>query len=186
MNIEDLREQIKVATNNNNVVFLKDAFPVVPDWGTIIDLVDYVGSDDYVTSNTREHNIGFHRDMYIRASDVVDPNTGRSAKNISPELDTVLDFFNEVFEHDSTYSEAYINLKTRVAESSPHNDGWVAVAWGCIGSIEWRIYPNFYPKQDKEDYLTYVTNPGDVIIIPRGVFHMVTPLSPRASISLAY
>ena len=64
----------------------------------------------------------------------------------------------------------------------PHNDPWISVVWTCIGKIEWRIYKELYDEQ----YDSYITEPGDILIIPKGVLHSVIPLEPRMSISLAY
>ncbi len=184
--LKNLKEEITQAILNEKTIFIKGLFNKTPSWGQFIRLIDYAESNRYVSSDVRSDPIGFNRDMYLRVADIFNPNTGKSAEEIIPELDNVLDFFNNIFDHKSIYSEAYLNLKTEALKTNPHNDNWTAVAWGCEGKTEWRIYEDSFPNVDEEKYESYIMTPGDIIIIPKGVVHCVIPLEPRASISLAY
>ena len=44
--------------------------------------------------------------------------------------------------------------------------------WQIQGSTKWEF-----------DSLSYILNPGDLIYVPRGVYHSVFPLTPRVGIS---
>ena len=99
--------------------------------------------------------------------------------NLFNGLNEVINFFDNVFEEKVNYGECYVNFHSNASIKPAHNDKWTAVVLSCIGNIEWRIF-------DKENYTSYITEPGDVIVIPQGVMHSVVPLEPRLSISLAY
>lgn len=186
LNIEDLKKEVVNAINNQTVIFIKSLFNKTPSWNQFIQLIDYAESKDYVSSNIRNDAMGFGGNMYLRIADVFNPITGKNAENIMPELDFVVDFFNNIFDHKSIYSEAYLNFKSNISKTEPHNDDWIAVAWGCEGVTEWQIYNDYFSDKNKEKYDSYMMNPGDIIIIPKGVVHCVVPQEPRASISLAY
>lgn len=183
MNIKETKEKLKYAFENKQVLVLEKAFSEVPNWENFVDMIEHVDSTNHNSTNTRGDKFGIHASMYIRIADVFDPVTNRSAGDKIPEFDAVLDFCNNLFEKETTYAEAYINLKTQTEVAVAHNDPWTAVAWTCIGEVEWRIYRD---QESKSDFYRIFTNPGDLIIIPQGVMHSVHPVTPRASISLAY
>lgn len=177
------KKEILNLHNNDEVVVIKKIFNDVLNWSDFIKLIDYVSSKKYNSSNIRKEAISIqNKEFYIRISDVIDPITKKNINNIIPQLDCVVDFFDDIFNQKVNYAECYANLTSNSSIKQAHNDQWTAVAWNCVGSVEWRIYNNL----DKDIYQSYILNPGDVIVIPKGILHSVVAKEPRMSISLAY
>lgn len=90
--------------------------------------------------------------------------------------------FNQIKEENKntrfyvTTAHLYVSLSEKSKTSGKHRDGAFVWYWQCIGNTKWIVYEN-----EKEN--TYELSPGDLIYIPRGVFHSVSPLTPRAGIS---
>jgi hypothetical protein len=179
--IKNLKNQLK--NNNDEVILIKNLFPDVLDWKDFITLIDFTVSKNHVSSNIRKEKIAeYKEEYYLRFSDVIDPNTKKSTGELFPKLDSVVDFFNDIFEETVNYAESYVNLTSKASIKLPHNDQWTAVIWDCIGKIECRIYKDC----NDENYDSYILFAGDAIIIPKGKFHSIVPLEPRFSMSLAY
>ena len=90
--------------------------------------------------------------------------------------------FNKIEEQNKntrfniTTAHLYISLSKNSKTSGKHRDGAFVWYWQCIGNTQWIIYEN-------EKEFTYELSPGDIIYVPRGVYHSVFPLTPRAGIS---
>ena len=90
--------------------------------------------------------------------------------------------FNKIEEQNKntrfniTTAHLYISLSKNSKTSGKHRDGAFVWYWQCIGKTQWIIYEN-------EKEFTYELSPGDIIYVPRGVYHSVFPLTPRAGIS---
>jgi hypothetical protein len=74
-------------------------------------------------------------------------------------------------------AHCYISLLETSATFGRHNDNADVFFWQVQGSTQWRV------EQDSQVY-EYTLLPNDVIYIPRFAVHEVTPLSPRAGISI--
>lgn len=68
----------------------------------------------------------------------------------------------------------YMSLSTVSNGHGKHNDTDDVWYWQCKGITQWQ----------GEDF-KHVLTPGDLIYIPKGVYHQVTSLSPRAGISMS-
>ncbi len=71
----------------------------------------------------------------------------------------------------------YVSLSKFSKSFGKHNDTAYVWFWQCIGSTQWKVY------ETGNLILKYTLNPGDLIYIPKEMYHDVTPLSPRAGIS---
>ena len=67
----------------------------------------------------------------------------------------------------------YFNVSLHGGSYGRHNDEVDVYFWQCQGSTKWVM-----------DDCEYVLEPGDMIYIPRGIYHNVIPLTPRAGISM--
>jgi hypothetical protein len=175
-------EKIQQLLLENKVVILDGAFKDTPRWDSFIYLIDFLSAEDYSGTEIRKRKLGLNNDLYLRVADAVDIESQNSTNNLMPELNKVVSYFNTLFKEKTKYSECYLNLTKHCEFKEPHNDQWTAVSWNCQGIVEWRIYKN----ENNEEYDTFILNPGDVIIVPKYIRHSVIPLTPRASISLAY
>lgn len=85
-----------------------------------------------------------------------------------PEVKSVLDRLNLITAH------TYLNLTTQnYGGLGRHNDTMDVWYWQCHGITTWKF-----------DHGVYVLQPGDLITIPKGVYHEVIPLTPRLGISM--
>jgi len=174
------KEEVLNLHDNKNAFILKNLFNSDYNWEDLFKFLEYASSKNYISSNVREEPIAFYgNELYLRVADIINPNTKKSVNNLFNGLNEVINFFDNVFEEKVNYGECYVNFHSNASIKPAHNDKWTAVVLSCIGNIEWRIF-------DKENYTSYITEPGDVIVIPQGVMHSVVPLEPRLSISLAY
>lgn len=85
-----------------------------------------------------------------------------------PKVESVLKDLNCNIAH------LYFNITTRAKTFGRHNDVMDVYFWQCQGVTKW-IFDN--------DEI--ILNPGDLIYIPKGVFHNVVPLSPRLGVSMS-
>ena len=68
----------------------------------------------------------------------------------------------------------YFNVTTKAETFGRHKDTMDVYYWQCQGVTQWIV-------EDKN----VILNPGDLIYIPSGMYHSVTPLSPRLGISMS-
>ena len=68
----------------------------------------------------------------------------------------------------------YFNITTVGDNFGNHKDDEDVYFWQCQGLSKWLI-------ENKE----YILEPGDLIIVPAGVYHNVKALTPRAGVSMS-
>ena len=68
----------------------------------------------------------------------------------------------------------YFNITTKAETFGEHQDTMDVFFWQCQGVTKWTV--------EKDEV---ILNPGDLIYIPKGVRHNVTPLSPRLGVSMS-
>jgi len=68
----------------------------------------------------------------------------------------------------------YFNITTKAKTFGRHNDTMDVYFWQCQGVTKWIL--------DNDEV---ILNPGDLIYIPKGVYHTVVPLSPRLGVSMS-
>lgn len=69
----------------------------------------------------------------------------------------------------------YFNIATKAKTFGNHKDSMDVYFWQCQGVTKWII--------DNKDEV--ILNPGDLIYVPKGVYHKVIPLSPRLGVSMS-
>ena len=72
------------------------------------------------------------------------------------------------------YAHLYINITENGGTYGRHNDVIDVYYWQVQGKTIWKFDNN-----------EYVINPGDLIIVPKGIYHDVIPLGPRVGISMS-
>ena len=78
--------------------------------------------------------------------------------------------------NNSYSAHAYISLSKESKTFGKHKDESDVWYWQCIGSTQWKIF-------ESNETISYILEPGDIIYVPRGIFHDIIPLSPRVGIS---
>lgn len=70
----------------------------------------------------------------------------------------------------------YVSL-SRVSETfGKHKDVSDVWFWQCQGKTKWTVYEN-------NDEYEYILSPGDVIYVPKQIYHNTQPLTARAGVS---
>jgi ribosomal protein L16 Arg81 hydroxylase len=66
-----------------------------------------------------------------------------------------------------------------------HKDNFDVISFQSTGQVEYRIYGDSFPEYDVPvnitdlPYKSYILNEGDVVFIPKGIFHQVVVSMPR-------
>ena len=68
----------------------------------------------------------------------------------------------------------YFNISTKAETFGKHKDTMNVYFWQCQGVSKWIV------ENDE-----VILNPGDLIYIPKGVYHNVIPLTPRLGVSMS-
>jgi mannose-6-phosphate isomerase-like protein (cupin superfamily) len=69
----------------------------------------------------------------------------------------------------------YVSLSKKSSTFGKHKDDADVWYWQCQGITRWTVY-------DNQEYI-YDLKEGDMIFVPRKMYHSTKPLSPRAGIS---
>lgn len=94
-----------------------------------------------------------------------------SVKKIFPILTEIIDK-----NPSQKYSaHAYISFSAESKTFGKHKDQSDVWFWQCIGNTKWIVYDT--------EINVYTLSPGDIIYIPREMYHDTIPLSPRLGIS---
>ena len=86
-------------------------------------------------------------------------------------IDKVKDVLKDL---ECNTAHLYFNVTTKAETFGRHKDTMDVYYWQCQGVTQWIV-------EDKN----VILNPGDLIYIPSGMYHSVTPLSPRLGISMS-
>ena len=91
------------------------------------------------------------------------------------EIRPIFKLLKERYPHLTTSAHAYISFSSKSFTFGKHKDNTDVWVWGCIGVTKWTVF-------DEEIY-EYHLHPGDIIYIPKGMYHDTQPITPRVSIS---
>lgn len=176
-------EQIEVSRKKKEAAVFKDLFLETPGWPEFIKNIDvsskiinsrlnnlpYIGEDEiYGKTLIRDR-------FYIQSLHRVSDNAFKIQENL-------INFFNAVYNEECIGGTAFVNLAGNDSTVEIHRDQWDSIFWQCIGSTKWKIHSegNIKPIQE------FVLSPGDVAVIPSGVYHQIDLPEPRASIAYGY
>lgn len=94
----------------------------------------------------------------------------------SPSAFKILKVQNVLEDLKLNSAHLYFNITSQSQTLGKHDDPVDVWFWQVKGKSRWVI----------EDTQEYTLEKGDLIYIPKGTFHSVTPLGPRAGISMSY
>jgi|TARA_B110000858_G_C17713013_1_gene431553 mannose-6-phosphate isomerase-like protein (cupin superfamily) len=87
------------------------------------------------------------------------------------EIDKIKDVLKDL---ECNTAHLYFNISTKAETFGKHKDIMDVYYWQCQGVTKWIV-------EDKE----VILNSGDLIYVPSGMYHSVSPLSPRLGISMS-
>ena len=162
------------AREDKEIVYLPNYFISNFTWGDIIKEAEYASKQkDFLVPRHTDMRGYFQYIMAVPSNyQYVDDIMYEFAKNIAPQED-IWPSYIQVF--SNLISENYITTK--------HRDNWDGLFIQVLGQVKWEVYEN---KQSLEPKQSILVNPGDLILVPSGVLHRVTALTPRASINMAF
>jgi ribosomal protein L16 Arg81 hydroxylase len=188
--------------NNKKIFLAKGLLKNTPEWKDFIELL----SNKYNTPSTYEWHEqlvkNLYKDLEDRPTDILisrslDPivfrvvefNDNNYILNEMPKASSFVELFSNIFKHYQI--KAIMNFVGNESMYSAHKDDHDVVSWHCIGTMEWRIYPDFSEEEGQDPYIigdkpydSYILEPGDVIYIPKNTAHRVVVENPRASLIL--
>jgi len=138
--------------------YIKKFLTRVPDWKKIISNIDLNIQYKISTKSLPGGGIVLHDIFNIEEVEFI----LNEIKNNNP---------NNNYSH-----HVYISLSKKSKTFGRHKDKFDVWYWQCIGSTQWKIF-------ESNENISYILEPGDIIYVPRGIFHDVIPLSPRVGIS---
>ena len=91
------------------------------------------------------------------------------------KVQNVSEIIQKLFPNNYISPHLYVSFSEISKTFGKHKDYQHVFFWQCIGITKWTVY------EDKE----YIYNlmPGEVLYIPRGIYHNTQPITPRAGIS---
>ena len=75
-------------------------------------------------------------------------------------------------------SQCFLNLTTVESTYGKHRDEMDVWIWQVLGSSRWYI-------EGRKSHFDQIVHPGELIYIPRGLYHNIESITPRVSISFA-
>ena len=97
-----------------------------------------------------------------------------NAENIK-KVYNINKIFQELFPNNCVTAHLYACLTEISKTFGKHNDDVPVFFWQCIGITRWTVY------EDKE--YVYDLMPGEMLYIPKEVYHNTEPITPRVGIS---
>jgi mannose-6-phosphate isomerase-like protein (cupin superfamily) len=138
--------------------YIKKFLTKVPDWKKIIYNIDLNIQNKQLIKSLPDYGIVLHNTFNIE------------------EVDFILKEIENNNPNNSYSAHVYISLSKESKTFGKHKDESDVWYWQCIGSTQWKIF-------EFNETISYILEPGDIIYVPRGIFHDVIPLSPRVGIS---
>ena len=184
MKIEEIRKEISDARDKKIVAHFSGILPSVPSWNQFISHLDYeFNTPPAVAESDEWHTIyngvvnkpGF----YFHVRDV----TSNGSYNFFPEAKDLVKIFNEVYNEEDNGGGTFVNIVGNGMTVPLHQDDIDSVFWQCQGNTTWEI---FLDKEDNQPIQKINVKPGDVVVVPVGVLHMLNPNVARAAIAFRY
>ena len=91
--------------------------------------------------------------------------------------DTLLKYYSKLDPVVSSSAHVYISFLETSNTFGKHKDTSDVLFWQAIVSTHWVI-------EDNGSVFNYILKQNELIYVPRGMYHSVTPLTPRVGISL--
>jgi mannose-6-phosphate isomerase-like protein (cupin superfamily) len=186
----EVRQMIEDARQNKKILHLKSMFLNVPAWDKFINHLDY--HYNTVPDGPKEESDEWHTvhngtiskpGFYFHVKDVISDYEF----NFFPEAKDLVYFFNEVYGEKVDGGGTFLNIVGNGMKVPVHVDNIDSVFWQCQGSTVWEIFLNIDDKDmGVKPIQTVLVEPGDIIVVPMGVFHGLSPYVARAAIAIKY
>lgn len=170
---ENWKDMLDKAKESNSIVYLPKYFNSNISWGEAIRDIEKASKTESDLFPPKVYR-GYYQYMMSIPSpyQILDSIMTTVSKEISPEV--------EIW---PSYVQFFANLISENYKTDRHRDNWSAMFLQILGEADWDIFENVDSLTPKE---SFTVKPGDLILIPRGVVHQVSVLSPRLSLNMAF
>lgn len=186
-------EEINEARKNRSALFIKQYENFEVDWNYIVDEINWSFKNKTIadlgeTYLWKKHNgILMERMFYIQLiSDF--PSNNKKINELAKSFAKYV-YNDKDYNYNNNSIQYFINFvpfnnEIGIQPNSPvHCDNWDVLFIQLIGEARWNIYKN---KEDSTPIQSEIITPGDIIFIPKGVFHEIYAQTPRAGCSIPY
>jgi mannose-6-phosphate isomerase-like protein (cupin superfamily) len=192
MNRTEIFNKVKDAKANGQIIFLGKVFKVVPNWETFYNIFKQnleLGAIDFSSPGTlaMDNSEDYTKDLDLIIDNLKSFHPGTKIAALS-----IVHFLsandNAVPEAARAFSEDFMrnnpiklppDFDFNLFQPTIHSDPVDGFYVQCKGQTTWRAY-----YKDRTD--EYLTNPGDLLYIPKGVEHSVESMNVRAAISVSF
>lgn len=184
---------IEEAKSNRDVVFIQNYFEPFLKWEDVIAYINLEYNSDDINNiqdsrmlkriDGHETKILAYRHLNLALFDTL---------NKMPDLHLKIKDFAEEAGFDNVSSRMLVDIVGNESKYNIHKDKVNIISWHHLGQIEWRIYKDVegdfgipldeFQDLSSHEYKSYIVNPGDILIVPRGTVHQIIVKEPRASI----
>jgi hypothetical protein len=137
----------------------------------------FIGKLNYSTLTWDEVFFNFNKNIVSDGFIKILDNFGfvtHDAKNIE-KVNDISKIFQQLFPNSCISAHLYFSLTEKSETFGKHNDDVSVFFWQCIGITRWTVY--------EEDEYVYDLMPGEMLYIPKKVYHNTQPITPRVGIS---
>jgi mannose-6-phosphate isomerase-like protein (cupin superfamily) len=192
MNRAEIFKKVKDAKANGQIIFLGKVFKILPSWETFYNIfkqnlelgkIDFSSPGTLAMDNSEEYTKDF--DSIINSLKSFHSGTKIAALSIVHFLNAN---DNAVPEAARAFSEDFMSnnpiklppdFDFNLFQPTVHSDPVDGFYVQCRGQTIWKAY-----YKDRTD--EYLTNPGDLLYIPKGIEHSVESMNVRAAISVSF
>lgn len=128
-------------------------------------------------------NKHFVEDKWMRLM----PDFSFAAYDVSEYLQVqrILNHLKKINPSKASNAHMYCNMSVTGGTMGMHVDTQDVWIWQCAGITKWTIHYDNGFNHPYEGIIVQELTPGDMLYIPKGLYHSAKPLTPRFSISFA-
>ena len=191
MDLDEIKNNINWARENNSVYVFKELFKNTPSWEQFINHLNHEYNKNNNTYNN-DAKISQKKDEIYKNGVVLYPEkdlfvsvrlSGVEASHFFPESDDVCRFFRKLLnDNQATFNQIFLNfVENEKNKVHMHSDLRETIFWLCQGSATFVVGD----PDNWENIKKYELNAGDILFAAFGLPHYVESHSPRAAMVLA-
>lgn len=170
------KEQIDLALKNKEAVKFENVFDNDFTWENFIDFINFAIKQDNPNASSTEVKttigyVNFWHRLTMTLDGLLD--------SYFPNLELRNSFLSSFIDSRPAGKFGVVSFTDSEPTTGKHSDPVNVMYWGCLGNVEWSVYPESGTQ-------TFIISPGDVIFVPAELMHEVKSLEPRAAISFMF
>lgn len=173
------------AKKNREALHLKKWFNSSISWDDVIKEINI--AYEVKSSDFKDYNFVWDVENRVAVRDLFYIQLLSEMPSRIDIVNTAAKQFSEIFYPDGSNSPAaaqmFINLIGKDSSVEIHNDDWDVCFVHLLGEAEWTIHKSLHETQPIQKF---DVQPGDVLLIPKGVYHSIHAKTPRFGVSLGF